>query len=189
MKSLSIYWLALVAGTLFVFAPLNAQFSMDRLRETAENYAKEASGVELPEGLTQKLGALASSFGWRDRSYTQLAGDAVRAFNDGKSLDALGSLNKLGSSRLTPGQMELFKEAKLLADVYVLEKDFADAGTAARGPLANSLRSIRSGDYATAVPQLQQLREQAELSSEQTEVLNGLVNQYQEWAETQEDDS
>ncbi len=163
---------------------------MDRLRETAEKYAKEGgSGFEIPGGLTSKLGELASSFSWRDRSYAQLAGDAVRAFNDGKSLDALGSLNKLGTSRLTPGQMELFKEAKLLADVYVLERDFAAAGSTTRGPLANSLRSIRDGDYAAVVPQLQQLRQQAELSEEQTGVLSGLVDQYQEWAKTEEDDS
>lgn len=174
-----------ISGLCLVFALIpsaaSAQISLNQVRDAARSYTETASENGLAADAIEKVRELAGSFGWRDQSQSRSVGDALAALNADQSLDALKHLDRLRGMRLTAEQMDLFKDAKRLVDVYVLQAELDDG--ASSGVLGRAVSAIKEGNYKDALPHLRQLMEQAELSEEQEEALGDLVKQYQEWAE------
>lgn len=158
-----------------------AQISMDQVREAARTYTESAEANGLAAQAVEKVRELAGSFGWRDQQQTRVVAEALSSLNAGESLGALKHLDRLSGLRLTDQQLELFKEAKALVDVYVLDDAFD--GAAPSGALSRAAALIKEGNYKEVVPELMTLKEQAQMSEDQESAMDDLIRQYQEWSE------
>lgn len=158
-----------------------AQISMDQIRDAARSYTESSEENGLAGQAVDKVRELAGSFGWRDQQKTRVVAEALSSLNAGESLDALKHLDRLSSLRLTAQQQDLFKDAKTLVDAYVLNDAFE--GTASSGALSRTATLIQEGKYTEVLPELVELKAQAQMSEDQESALDDLIRQYQEWSE------
>ena len=78
---------------------------------------------------------------------------------------------------LTPEQKGLAKEAATLASAFVVQRNFA-ALEGAGGDVATLVTSLRKGEVASAVPAIQRIAKNANLTAPQKQLIGSMADQY-----------
>ena len=160
-----------------------AQSSFSDLAKSASQAVGQqpATETKLPGDLVGGLKNLASSFNFSQLNYAALAKDALSALNGGQDSKALAALDKLEAAKLSAGQLSALKTARTAVDTYVLQRNFSGLPDV-KSLLADSLTSIKGGDFSGVSTKLQGMAATVKPTPEQKAVLDSLVTHYKAWA-------
>jgi len=125
--------------------------------------------------LGQKVQALSQSLGGGD-TQNQLEG-VLQSIVGGKGVDSVALLGKLSQAKLTPSQTQLAKEVGNVGSAYLVQKNFASL-EGAQGDVAQIVNSLRKGNVTAAVPSIQMVAQNAQLTPAQKDLVAGLADRY-----------
>jgi len=138
---------------------------------------KDKVAASIGSDLAAKAKALTQSAAGNSDLKTQVT-SALQSLSAGKDASALGSLfQQTKQASLTPQQMQLTKDVGNLASAYVVQRNFSSVD-GAQGDVATIVNSLRQGSVMPAVPALQSLAQNANLTSQQKDLLGTLADQY-----------
>jgi hypothetical protein len=164
-------------------SPLLAQSSTASLASLTKNFTAAAAKPADPTlasvgaDLTSKLKSLDSVLGASDAVKAQLTG-TLQSLLGGKDSEALAKVFQIAQvATLTPEQKGLAKEAANLASAFVVQRNFA-ALEGAGGDVATLVTSLRKGEVASAVPALQRIAKNANLTAPQKQLIGSVADQY-----------
>ena len=108
---------------------------------------------------------------------SQLA-SSLKSFAGGNDSGGLSTIYQAAqSASLTPPQMQLAKEVGNLASAYVVQKNFASL-EGAQGDVATIVNSLRQGQITPAIPALQKVAQNANLTAAQKQLMASIADKY-----------
>jgi hypothetical protein len=126
--------------------------------------------VDKVKSLGQSLGANAAVKSQLDSTLQSLLG--------GQDSEALTmAFQVVQAANLTPPQLQLAKEVGNLASAYVVQKNFA-ALDGAKGDVATIVNSLRKGEITSAIPAIQKVAQNANLTAPQKQLISSLADKY-----------
>jgi hypothetical protein len=160
-----------------------AESSAPALSALAKSFATAAAKPADPTlasvgaDLTSKLKSLDSVLGASDAVKAQLTG-TLQSLIGGKDSEALAKVFQIAQvATLTPEQKGLAKETANLAAAFVVQRNFA-ALEGASGDVATVVTSLRKGEIAGAVPAIQRIAKNANLTAPQKQLIGSVADQY-----------
>ncbi len=123
-----------------------------------------------------KLGVLGQSLTQTPAVKQQLDG-AVKSLLAGQEVEALGAYAKMADAKPTAEQAKLLKEVKDLTAAYVVQKNFATL-SGSEGDVAQIVSSFRKGEAMSALPAIQKVSQNAQLTSAQKELLSSVADKF-----------
>lgn len=154
-----------------VVADLTSQFAKIATAQSDKLLGSVGSDlVDKAKTLGQSLGANAAAKSQLDTALQSLIG--------GKDPEALNTAFQVAKAAdLTPQQQQLAKEVGNLASAYVVQKNFA-ALEGAKGDVATIVNSLRKGEITAAIPAIQNIAQNANLTPPQKQLISSLADQY-----------
>lgn len=132
---------------------------------------------EIASALTAKMQALTAAVGTNAAVKSSLEG-TLQSLTSGLDANALSSAFKVAeAAKFTPEQLTLAKEVGNLASAFVVQKNFA-ALEGAQGDVATIVKSLRSGEIATAIPALKNVAGNAHLTDSQKQLVTTIADKY-----------
>ncbi len=129
------------------------------------------------QDLAAKAKQLGDSCGANPSVKTNLD-STLTAITAGKDSEALNSAFQTGQgASLTPTQLQLTKEVGNLASAFVVQRNFSSLPNA-QGDVATVVNSLRSGEYAAALPPLQKIMSNVSLTPAQKQLLTSVADKY-----------
>lgn len=126
--------------------------------------------VDKAKSLGQSLAANAAVKSQLDTALKSLVG--------GQDSEALGTaFQVMQAANLTTQQVQLAKEVGNLASAYVVQKNFA-ALDGAKGDVATIVNSLRKGEITPAIPAIQNVAQNANLTAAQKQLIGSLADKY-----------
>ena len=127
--------------------------------------------------LVEKAKSLGESLGANDAVKAQL-NKTLESLVAGQDADAVSSVFQVvEAANLTPQQVGLAKEVGNLASAYVVQRNFS-ALDGAQGDVATIVNSLRKGEIATAMPAIQKVSQNANLTGPQKQLIGSLADRY-----------
>jgi hypothetical protein len=127
--------------------------------------------------LAGKVKSLGESLGANSAVKAQVE-NAVQSLVSGKDAEVLGSVSQVAQdSSLTPPQLQLAKEAGNLVSAIVVQRNFSSL-KGAQGEVATIVNALRKGELMTAVPAIQKVAANTNLTPPQKQLLGSLVGKY-----------
>ncbi len=127
--------------------------------------------------LVGKVTSLGQSLGANAAVKSQLD-SALQSLITGNDSEAIGvAFQVVQAANLTPQQLQLAKEVGNLASAYVVQKNFA-ALEGAQGDVATIVNSLRKGEVTAALPAIQKVAQNANLTSPQKQLISSLADKY-----------
>jgi hypothetical protein len=127
--------------------------------------------------LVSKYTALDQSLGAGSTLKSQLTG-SLQSLLGGKDSAALGTVFALSqAANLTDAQKNLVTEASNLTTAFVVQRNFA-ALEGASGDVATIVNSLRKGEVVTAVPAIQKVAQNANLTAPQKALIGSVADKY-----------
>lgn len=158
----------------------------EQLQKTGANLAAQlasaakASADQVLSDIGKDLGGaamnLASSLADNPAVKSQVEA-ALQTLVKGDSLQAMSQLPKLAELKLTEGQTKLFGQTRDLVAAYVTQKDLSKL-EGLQGEVGQIVKSLRQGEPMSAVPAIQKLTQQAQLTPGQKDLISALAAQY-----------
>ncbi len=102
---------------------------------------------------------------------------AVQALLGNKDISALEAYQKLATAKLTPEQLKLVSDTKNVFSAFMVQKNFATLPNS-QSEVAQVVKALREGNAATAVPALQKLSANTQLTAPQKQLLSSVADQY-----------
>ncbi len=133
--------------------------------------------ASLGTDLAGKVKSLGESLGANSAVKAQVE-NAVQSLVSGKDAEVLGSVSQVAQdSSLTPPQQQLAKEAGNLVSAIVVQRNFSSL-EGAQGEVATIVNSLRKGELMTAVPAIQKVAANTNLTPPQKQLLGSLAGKY-----------
>ena len=127
--------------------------------------------------LVSKYTALDQSLGAGSALKSQLTG-SLQSLLGGKDSAALGTVFALSqAANLTDAQKNLVAEASNLTTAFVVQRNFA-ALDGASGDVATIVNSLRKGEVVTAIPAIQKVTQNANLTAPQKALIGSVADKY-----------
>ena len=127
--------------------------------------------------LAGKVGALSDSLGNNEPAKAQLT-NSLQSLTAGKDAAGLAGLYQSAKAAgLTPEQTQLAKEVGSAASAYVVQKNFASL-EGSQTDVATIVNSLRKGEITPALPALERVGQNANLTAPQKQLLSSLGDQY-----------
>lgn len=126
--------------------------------------------------LQGRVSKLATSLGDNATVKEQL-NTAVQSLLGNKDIDAISSLNKLTSAKLTPEQTTLVKDVYNAGAALVTQRNFSSI-EGMNTDVAQLANSVWKGNYTEALTPLQKLYSQSTLTAPQKELLGATYDKY-----------
>ncbi len=127
--------------------------------------------------LVDKVKSLGQSLGANTAVKSQVD-TALQSLIGGQDPQALNTVFQVvKAAELTPQQLQLAKEVGNLTSAYVVQKNFA-ALDGAKGDVATVVSSLRKGEITTAIPAIQNIAKNANLTPSQQQLIGSLADQY-----------
>jgi hypothetical protein len=127
--------------------------------------------------LGDKVKTLAQSSAGNDALKSQLT-DSLKSLSSGNDSGGLTSMYQaVQSANLTPSQVQVAKEVGNLASAYVVQKNFASLD-GAQGDVATIVNSLRQGQITPAVPAIQKVAQNANLTASQKQLMASIADRY-----------
>jgi hypothetical protein len=162
---------AAVEATKAAVADLTEQFAKAAGRESDKLLG--SIGGEL----SAKVRGLSESLGVNDAVKSQLD-STLQSLLAGQDAAAVSAVFQVAqAANLTPQQMGLAKEVGNLASAYVVQRNFS-ALDGAQGDVATIVNSLRKGEIASAVPAIQKISQNANLTAPQKQLIGSLADNY-----------
>jgi hypothetical protein len=144
---------------------------------TAANSQPDKQLGSIGTELADKVKALSESASGNDAVQSQLT-NSVQALVAGNDAGALSTLYQTAKgASLTPEQTQLAKDVGNVASAYVVQKNFASLD-GAQGDVATIVNSLRKGQITPAVPALQRVGQNANLTPTQKQLVASLADRY-----------
>lgn len=133
--------------------------------------------ASLGTDLAGKVKSLGESLGANSPVKAQVE-NAVQSLVSGKDAEVLGSVSQVAQdSSLTPPQLQLAKEAGNLVSAIVVQRNFSSL-EGAQGEVATIVNALRKGEFMAAVPAIQKVAANANLTPPQKQLLGSLAGKY-----------
>jgi len=162
---------AAVEATKATVSDLTAQFS-----KAAAAQSDQVLG-SIGGDLATKVKSLGESLGANEAVKTQLD-NTLQSLLAGQDSAAVNSVFQVAqAANLTPQQVGLAKEVGNLASAYAVQRNFS-ALDGAQGDVATIVNSLRKGEIAAAVPPIQKISQNANLTAPQKELIGSLADTY-----------
>jgi len=127
--------------------------------------------------LVGKVTSLGQSLGANAAVKSQLD-SALQSLITGNDSEALGvAFQVVQAANLTPQQLQLAKEVGNIASAYVVQKNFASL-EGAKGDVATIVNSLRKGEVTAALPAIQKVAQNANLTAPQKQLISSLADKY-----------
>lgn len=131
----------------------------------------------LSTDLAGKVKSLGESLGANSAVKTQVE-NTVQSLIGGKDAEALGSVTQIvQAGGLTPTQLQLAKETGNLVSAIVVQRNFSSL-EGAQGDVATVVNSLRKGELLSAVPAVQKVASNANLTAPQKQLITTLADKY-----------
>jgi hypothetical protein len=146
-----------------------------KLLATAQN-----SSDNLLKDLSKEVQASVVQLGEKLAGDATLKGQldsALQAVLQGQDVPALEYYQKLVQAKLTPEQTTLVKQTGDILSAFMVQKNFG-ALEGAQTEVGQIVSALRKGDTATAIPYLQKVATNAQLTAPQKELLSSLADKY-----------
>ena len=177
MKTSSLLFLILAAAILCGIPALAPAAESSAQLEAQAKASGDKDLVAIASELTGKLESLGSTL-TADPEVKSKLDSVLKSITGGKDSDALASAYKLAAdAKLTPEQLGIAKEVGNLASAYVVQKDFSSL-EGSQSDVATVVKSLRQGELTKAVPALQNIGKNANLTSSQKDLLKTLADNY-----------
>ena len=127
--------------------------------------------------LADKVKTLAQSAAGNDTLKSQLT-SSLKSLSGGNDSAGLSTIYQVAqSASLTPSQIQLAKEVGNVASAYVVQKNFASLD-GAQGDVATIVNSLRQGQIAPAIPAIQKVAQNANLTPTQKQLVASIADKY-----------
>jgi hypothetical protein len=127
--------------------------------------------------LADKVKALSETAAGNDTLKSQLS-SSLKTLAGGNDSAGLSTLYQVAqSASLTPPQIQLAKEVGNLASAYVVQKNFASLD-GAQGDVATIVNSLRQGQITPAIPAIQKVAQNANLTPTQKQLVASIADKY-----------
>ncbi len=155
-----------------------SQVANDLGQQLLAGAKNQADGVlsSITSDLSGKLAVLGQSLAQSPAAKQQLDG-AVKSLVAGKELDALSAYAKVAEAKPTAEQTKLLTEVKDLTAAYVVQKNFATL-PGSEGDVAQIVSSFRKGETLSALPAIQRVSQNGQITSGQKELLGSLADKF-----------
>ena len=131
----------------------------------------------LSTDLAGKVKSLGESLGANSAVKAQVE-SAVQSLIGGKDAEMLSTITQVvQSGGLTPTQLQLAKETGNLVSAIVVQRNFS-ALEGAQGDVATIVNSLRKGEVMSAVPAIQKVASNANLTAPQKQLITSLADKY-----------
>ena len=127
--------------------------------------------------LADKVKSLAQSASGNSALKTQLTSSLKSLAGGNDSSGLTGIYQTVQSASLTPPQMALAKEVGNLASAYVVQRNFASLD-GAQSDVATIVNSLRQGKIAPAIPVIQKVAQNANLTATQKQLMASIADKY-----------
>ena len=127
--------------------------------------------------LADKVKSLAQSAVGNSTLKAQLTSSLKSLAGGNDSSGLSGIYQAVQSASLTPPQMQVAKEVGNLASAYVVQRNFASLA-GAQGDVATIVNSLRQGKIAPALPALQKVTQNANLTATQKQLIASIADKY-----------
>jgi hypothetical protein len=139
-----------------------------------------SSGDATLKSLTGDLGskaqALNKSLAGSPETQTQL-GSALQSLLANKGGESLAGLQKLSQAKLTPEQTKLAKDVGQLGSAYLVQKNLASL-EGSQTEVGQIVNSLRKGKVTEAMPAIQKVSQNAQLTPAQKDLLTSVANHF-----------
>lgn len=167
----------LTRSSLLAESPVPALSTLAKSFATAAAKPADPTLASVGTDLTAKLKSLDSVLGASDAVKAQLTG-TLQSLIGGKDSEALTKVFQIAQvATLTPEQKGLAKETANLAAAFVVQRNFA-ALEGAGGDVATVVTSLRKGEITGAVPAIQRIAKNANLTAPQKQLIGSVADQY-----------
>jgi hypothetical protein len=146
-----------------------------KLLATAQN-----SSDSLLKDLSQEVQTSVTQLGQKLAGDTTLKAsldEALQSVLKGQDVPALEYYQKLVQAKLTPEQTTLVKQTGDVLSAFMVQKNFG-ALEGAQTEVSQIVNALRKGDAATAIPYIQKVAGNAQLTAPQKELLTNLADKY-----------
>jgi hypothetical protein len=127
--------------------------------------------------LAGKVKSLGESLGANSAVKAQVD-KAVQSLVSGKDAEALSAITQVApAGSLTPTQLQLAKETGNLLSAIVVQRNFSSL-EGAQGDVATIVNSLRKGEFMAAVPAIQKVASNANLTPPQKQLIGSLADKY-----------
>ncbi len=168
-------------------APESVKAAVDAAKTTVADLTAQfakAAGTESDKllgsiggELSAKVKSLSESLGVNHAVKSQLD-STLQSLLTGQDAAAVGTVFQVAqAANLTPQQLGLAKEVGNLASAFVVQRNFS-ALDGAQGDVATIVNSLRKGEVASAVPAIQKISQNANLTAPQKQLIGSLADNY-----------
>jgi hypothetical protein len=141
---------------------------------SASQSSGDATLKSLGGELATKARSLDTSLAGSPGTQTQLTG-ALQSLLGNKGPEAVAEFQKLSAAKLTPDQMKLAKDFGHVGSAYLVQKNLG-ALDGSQSDVAQIVSSLRSGNVTAALPAIKKVSQNANLTSEQKDLLTSMAD-------------
>ena len=124
--------------------------------------------------LAAKTKSLSTAMVGNPEVQSQLTG-ALQSLLGNKGPEAVAAFQKLSAAKFTPDQMKLAKDFGHVGSAYLVQKNLGTL-EGSQSDVAQIVSSLRSGNVAAALPAIQKVSQNANLTPAQKDLLASMAN-------------
>jgi hypothetical protein len=143
---------------------------------TAAESSKDSTLQSLGGELAAKAKSLGASLSGNPELESQLTG-ALQSLLGNKGPDAVAAFQKLSAAKLTPEQMGLAKEVGQVGSAFLVQKNLG-ALEGSESDVAQIVTSLRAGNLTAALPAIQKVSKNANLTPAQKDLLTSMAEKF-----------
>ncbi|WP_309384958.1 hypothetical protein [Cerasicoccus frondis] len=137
----------------------------DTVKQAASMQSMLASALDTSKQLQSMLGS--------NPELQSLLTNSMTALAQKQDLIALTDLSKLTDAKLTTEQMNLAKSLRNDVEVLALKRQLPESG-----PVTSATQALQSGDYQSAISQLNSVMQSGSLTDAQKQLVSSIISEH-----------